>query len=136
MKDSWEIKEFYHGNKDFILTFIVVLLVCAIGVWVYCDNRRNEPVYENTNNAMADVEGRISSIEQRIDRLQDRLDKAEKTVSGTIVTIRDSRENAVTVADGIDGTEARLNDAIQRSGRIQNLIADIENANQQGKKNP
>ena len=129
MKDSWEIKEFYHGNKDFILTFIVVLLVCAIGAWVYRDNRRNEPVYENTNNTMADVEGRISNIEQRIDRLQDRVDKAEKTVSGTIVTIRDSRENAVTVASGIEGAEKRLDALIQRQGKIENIIRDIEAAN-------
>ena len=120
------INEFLAENR---ITFLVGILLLVLVIWLHKDNRRNEPVYENTNATVGRIEERIGSIEQRIDSLQNRVDKAEKTVSGTIVTIRDSRENAVTVADGISGTEARLNDAIQRSGRIQNIIADIEAAN-------
>ena len=112
------------------------MVLCIAGIWLVHDYYRNEPVYEDTNSAMADVEKRIESIEQRIDRLQDRVAKAEKTVSGTIVTIRESRENAVTVADGIDRAEERLDAIIQRQGRIENILADIEAANRQGKKNP
>ena len=85
---------------------------------------------------MADIDKRLQSIEQRIDRIQERNSAIEKAVSGTVITIRDSRENAVSVADGIGRADERLDGLIQRSGRIQNIIADIENANRQGKKNP
>ncbi len=126
----WEIKDgFYEENKDYIRAFIVVFVLCLAGVWLVRDYHRNEPVYNNTDKSMADVDQRIESIEQRIDSLQKRVDKAEKTVSGTIVTIRDSRENAVTVADGITDAEKRLDSIIQRQGRIENIISDIETAN-------
>ena len=127
------INEFLAENR---ITFIVGILLLVLVCWLHKDNRRNDGVYNDTNSTVERIEERMSNIEQRIDTMSDRLEKAEKTVSGTIVTIRDSRENAVTVADGISGTEARLNDAVQRSGRIQNIIADIETANNKGKKNP
>ena len=118
------------------ITFLVGILLLVLVCWLHKDNRRNERVYEDTNATVGRIEERIGSIEQRIDSLQNRVDKAEKTVSGTIVTIRDSRENAVKVADGIGRAEERLDAIIQRSGRIQNLISDIEAANHKGKKNP
>ena len=127
------INEFLAENR---ITFLVGILLLVLVCWLHKDNRRNDGVYNDTNSTVERIEERMSNIEQRIDTMSDRLEKAEKTVSGTIVTIRDSRENAVTVADGISGTEARLNDAVQRSGRIQNIIADIETANHKGKKNP
>lgn len=120
------INEFLAENR---VAFLVGVLLLVLVCWLHKDTRRNEPVYEDTNATVGRIEERMSAIEQRIDSMSDRLAKAEKTVSGTIVTIRDSRENAVTVADGISGTESRLNDAVQRSGRIQNLISDIEAAN-------
>ena len=120
------INEFLAENR---ITFLVGILLLILVIWLHKDNRRNDGVYNDTNSTVERIEERMSNIEQRIDTMSDRLEKAEKTVSGTIVTIRESRENAVTVADGISGTEARLNDAIQRSGRIQNIIADIEAKN-------
>ena len=128
-----KIKNFVAENRVVLLICIVLfLLIC----WLHTDSHKNDGQYHNTDNTVADLEKRINHIEQRIDTMSERHEKIEKTVSGVTETIRDSRENAVTVADGISGTEARLNDAIQRSGRIQNLIADIENANKQGTKNP
>ena len=127
------INEFLAENR---ITFLVGILLLVLVCWLHKDNRRNDGVYNDTDSTVERIEERMSAIEQRIDTMSDRLEKAEKTVSGTIVTIRESRENAVTVADGISGTEARLNDAVQRSGRIQNIIADIETANNKGKKNP
>ena len=120
------INDFLAENR---ITFLVGILLLILVIWLHKDNRRNDGVYNDTNSTVERIEERMSNIEQRIDTMSDRLEKAEKTVSGTIVTIRDSRENAVTVADGISGTEARLNDAVQRSGRIQNIIADIEAKN-------
>ena len=131
-----EVCGFIRENKSYCLAFIVIVIACIAGAWLVYDAQRNEPIHENTNNAMADVERRIQSIEQRISSLQSRVDKAEKTVERTIVTIRDGRENAEAIADGIGRADERLDGLIQRSGRIQNIIADIETANRQGKKNP
>ena len=128
-----KIKEFIAENRlILVIGLCLLLLIC----WLHHDANRNKPIYNDTDKSVERIEERMSAIEQRIDSMSNRLEKAEKTVSGTIVTIRDSRENAVTVADGISGTEARLNDAVQRSGRIQNLISDIETANNKGKENP
>ena len=127
------INEFLAENR---VAFLVGVLLLVLVCWLYKDTRRNEPVYEDTNATVGRIEERIGTIEQRIDGLQSRIDKAEKTIGGTIVTIRDSRENAVTVADGIGRAEERLDSIIQRQGRIENIIADIEAANNKGKKNP
>ena len=126
------MNELYKENRDYILAFAVVTMLCLAGAWLVHDYGRNEPVYNNTDSTMADIDARIGSIEQRIDSLQSRVDKAEKAVSGTLVTIRESRENAVTVADGITGAEERLDRIIQRQGRIANIIAGIEGANRKG----
>ena len=115
---------------------IVVVIVLALFGWLYHDIHRNDRIYHNTDSTMADIDKRLQNIEPRIDRIQERNSAIEKAVSGTVITIRDSRENAVTVADGIGRADERLDGLIQRSGRIQNIIADIENANRQGKKNP
>lgn len=130
------MRNFYKENKDFCIAFAVVMVLCITGIWLVHDYYRNEPIYNNTDSTMADIDKRLQSIEQRIDRIQERNSAIEKAVSGTVITIRDSRENAVTVADGISRAEERLDAIIQRSGRIQNLISDIETANHKGKKNP
>jgi len=126
---KWEIKDFYEKNKTYCVITVVVIVLCVACAWLYADAHRNDPIHHDTDATVAELEKRINGIEQRIGTMQERLDKAEKTVSGTIVTIRESRENAVTVADGISGAEERLESAIQRSGRIQNLIDEIERAN-------
>lgn len=127
---------FYEENKSYCLAFAVVMVLCIAGIWLVHDYYRNEPIYNNTDNTMADIDKRLQNIEQRINRIQERNSAIEKAISGTVITIRDSRENAVTVADGIGRAEERLDAIIQRSGRIQNLISDIETANHKGKKNP
>ena len=129
-------KDFYTENKDYILAFIVVFAVCFFGIWIYHDLTRNEPIYNDTDSTMADINKRIESIEQRIDRIQERNSAIEKAVSGIGERINASRENAVTVADGLGRAEERLDAIIQRQGRIENIIADIETANRTGKKNP
>ena len=125
----------YKDDNKFAIGIIVIGFV-LLTAWLCYDHARNKPTYNNTDSTMADIDKRLQSIEQRIDRIQERNSAIEKAVSGTVITIRDSRENAVTVADGIGRADERLDGLIQRSGRIQNIIADIENANRQGKKNP
>ena len=128
----YDFKEFYRQNRDFIIPFIIVTILCFAGIWFVHDYGRNEPVYTNTDGKMADLEGRMSGIEQRVDSMQKRLDETQKTIDGIAERVERSRENAEIVAGGIEQTEGRLDDAIQRSGRIQNLIDEIERANRPG----
>ena len=78
---------------------------------------------------MAELEKRINSVESRLNNLSERITNAEKTVSGITERVNASTGYAHQIADGIDGIEKRIDDAIQRSGRIQNLITDIEAKN-------
>ncbi len=125
----------YKDDNKFAIGIIVLGFV-LLTAWLCHDYARNKPVYNDTDSTVADLNSRIESIEQRIDRIQERNSAIEKAVSETVITIRDSRENAVTVADGIGEAERRLDAIIQRQGRIENIIADIEAANRPGKKNP
>lgn len=121
--------DFYEKNKSACISFIVVAVVCLCGAWLVHDYFRNEPIYNDTSNTMADLEKRIDSIESRVNSLSNRIADAEKTVSGISATINAGAGNAVTIKDGIDGIEKRIGEVVQRSGRIQNIIADIERQN-------
>lgn len=78
---------------------------------------------------MAELEKRIDLIEQRVDSVSARLDQAEKTNTELGGRIESSTTLAKEVGNGIDGLQDRLDSAIQRSGRIANIIADIEAKN-------
>ena len=133
-----EIKGFYEENKDFIIAFAVVVAILLAGTWLVLvhDYARNEPVYNNTDRTVDELEKRLDNIESRVTIMQGRLDETQKTVTGISKRVERSRENAQTVAAGIGTAETRLDEAIQRSGRIQNLIDEIERANQKGKVRP
>lgn len=131
-----EIKEFYEENKSYTIAFIVLAIVCLAGVWLVHDHTRNEPVYNNTDRTVDELEKRLDNIESRVTIMQGRLDETQKTVTGISERVERGRKNAQTVAAGIGTAETRLDEAIQRSGRIQNLIDEIERANQKGKVHP
>ena len=120
------INEFLAENR---VAFLVGILLLVLVCWLHKDNRRNEPVYENTNATVADLERRIDRIEQRVDSVSARFDQAEKTNTELGGRIESSTAIAKEVATGIDGLQNRLDSAVQRSGRIANIIADIEAAN-------
>ena len=130
---KWEIKEFYEENKNYCIAFLIVLALCIAGIWLCYDRSRNEPVYHDTDVTVAELNNRISALESRVGAMQTRLDQAEKTVERVAVGISRSTGYAYEIADGITGAEKRLDAAIQRAGRIENLIADIEAADRQGK---
>ena len=132
----YDFKEFYQQNRDFVIAFIVVAIICVCGIWFYHDKHRNDDQYHDTNQSMADLEKRINRIESRVNSLQSRLAESEKTVNGIAERIDRSRENAEIVAGGLGEAEKRIDSAIQRSGRITNLIEEIERANRPGTQNP
>lgn len=108
---------------------IAVIIVLALFSWLHYDTNRNKPVYTDTNSTMERLENRISGIEQRLDTMSKRFDQAEKTINDLGGRIESSTVIAKEVATGIDGTEKRLDSAVQRCGRIANIIADIERTN-------
>lgn len=120
------INEFLAENR---ITFLVGILLLVLVCWLHKDNRRNDGVYNDTNNAVERIEERMSNIEQRIDTMSDRLEKAEKTNTELGGRIESSTAIAKEVATGVDGLQDRLDSAVQRSGRIANIIADIEAKN-------
>ena len=105
---------------------IAVIIVLALFGWLHYDTNRNKPVYTDTNSTMERIENRISGIEQRLDTMSKRFDQAEKTINDLGGRINTSTVIAKEVATGIDGLQNRLDDAVQRSGRIKNIITDIE----------
>lgn len=119
-----EIKD----DNKFLVGILVVGIVCVIA-WLCHDLARNRETYHNTDSNLADVEKRIDRIESRLTDLQGRIEQSEKTISGIAEGIGKSTSLAESVASGIQGTENRIDQAIQRSGRIANIIAEIERTN-------
>lgn len=119
-----EIKD----DNKFLVGILVLGLVCVIA-WFCHDLARNKPIYESTDSTMADIDKRMQNIEGRLDSMQTRLDENQKAVNRIAEGIGRSREKAEIVAGGIDQAEGRLDSAIQRSQRIEDLIREIEKAN-------
>ncbi len=120
---------FWEENKDYILSFITVLIVCMVGMWFVHDRTRNEPIYQNTDSGVERLEKRLDDVGKRLDSLQERVIQNQKTVERIGSTINAGRENAVAVENGLGEAERRLDNAIQASGRIKNRIEDIERTN-------
>lgn len=127
------IKEFIAENRlILVIGFCLLLLIC----WLHHDANRNKPVYNDTDKSMERIEERMSHIEQRIDTMSDRLKETQKTVERVGIGISRSTGYAIEIDEGIGRTESRLDNAVKRSERIQNLIADIEKSDRERKKNP
>ena len=114
------------GRYYIPIIFIVLVLVFY---WLYCDTHRNDREYNNTNESMARIEERITSIESRLATMQKRLDESQKTVNGISERIERSQYLIGEVENGLGRAEERLDNAIQRRGRIENLIKDVERTN-------
>ena len=121
-----KIKGFLAENR--LILFIGILLLLLI-CWLHADSHRNDGIHQDTDSTVADIDKRIQSIEGRLDSMQTRLDENQKAVSRIADGIGKSREKAEIVAGGIDQAEGRLDSAIQRSQRIEELIREIEKAN-------
>ena len=121
-----KIKEFIAENRLAILIgFCLLLLIC----WLHHDANRNKPIYNDTDKSVERIEERMSAIESRIDTMSDRLTETQKTVERVGIGISRSTGYAIEIDEGIGRTESRLDNAVKRSERIQNLISDIERTN-------
>ena len=125
----------YEQKNDYIIVAVAVIVLIACG-WLYHDAHRNRAVYTNTDNTVEQLKDRIDSIEQRITTMQGRIEQNQKTIESVGRRISTSTGLAIEITESTGRTEERLNSAIQRSGRIANIISDIETANRKGTKNP
>lgn len=122
---EWKKQDIGRPHLIGIAIIIVLLLFC----WLYYDHNRNKPIHNDTDGTVESIEKRVDAVESGVGQLSNRIAKTQKTIGKTYVTITESRGNAETIGNGIGRIENNLDQAIQRSGRIANLINDIERAN-------
>ena len=121
-----QIKSFIAENRlALLLGLLLLLLIC----WLHHDARRNEPIYNDTDTNVADLEKRIQSAEQRIDGMSKRIEQNQKTIESVERGISTSTGLAIEIEEGTGRAEDRLESAIARTERIKGIIADIEKAN-------
>jgi methyl-accepting chemotaxis protein len=133
VKNVEKIKEFIAENRLVLVVGVCLLLLIC---WLHHDANRNKPVYNDTDKSVERIEERMSAIESRLDTMSDRLTETQKTVERVGIGISRSTGYAIEIDEGIGRTESRLDEAVQRSERIQNIIADIEKSDRERTKNP
>ena len=121
-----EFIELLRENKGTCITFVVATVLCAACAWLVYDSGRNAELYDGTNGTLERVESGIESAGDRVDSSKQRVEEAEKTVSSATERIERSEGTASEIAGGIEACERRLDDCVQRAGRIENILQDIE----------
>lgn len=122
------VPEFRPTNQKMAIGFLIIIIV-LVAVW--CIMSRTDPgkTDNDISGSVAELENRIDSLESRVTSLSERIDHAEKTLTGISDRIDASQEYAGQIATGIDSLQGRLDSLAQRSGRIQNIIEEIERTN-------
>ena len=122
------VPEFRPTNQKMAIGFLIIIIV-LVAVW--CIMSRTDPgkTDNDISGSVAELENRIDSLESRVTSLSKRIDHAEKTLTGISDRIDASQEYAGQIATGIDSLQGRLDSLAQRSGRIQNIIEEIERTN-------
>lgn len=113
-------------NKGVCIAFAVIVVFCLTGAWLAYDYGRNTEIYDCTDGTLGRIESGVESAGKRIAESERRVETAEKTIGTAVKTIERSEGAASEIAGGIEACERRLDDCIQRSGRIKNILSDIE----------
>lgn len=117
----------FRPNSKEMAGCILGIIIVLVAVW--CIMSRTGKTDNDISGSVAELEDRIDSLESRITSLSKRIDHAEKTLTGISDRIDASQEYAGQIATGIDSLQGRLDSLAQRSGRIQNIIEEIERTN-------
>lgn len=122
------VPEFRPTNQKMAIGFLIIIIV-LVAVW--CIMSRTDPgkTDNDISGSVAELENRIDSLESRVTSLSERIDHAEKTLTGISDRIDASQEYAGQIATGIDSLQNRIDRAVQRGGRIQNILEEIERTN-------
>lgn len=123
---------FIRENKSYCLAFLVLIVVCLTGAWLYHDYARNRELQENTDVTVDRIDDIVERAGQRAEAVERGISESEKAVSGAAAAVADSARTAEKITGGIEACERRLDSIIQRHGRIANILSDIENADRQG----
>ena len=122
------VPEFRPTNQKMAVGFLIIVIV-LVAVW--CVMSRTDPgkTDNDISGSIQQLENRINGIESRINSLSKRIDHAEETLKGVNAGIEHSQSLASEIAGGIDSLQNRIDRAVQRGGRIQNILEDIERQN-------
>ena len=123
--------EFYKDNKQYCICFAVIVLCCLVGAWLVYDEARNERIQVNTDHTMADINQRMDNAAERIGSAAAAITKTEEAVGAAAAGIAESERAAADIAGGIKQCQDILDGCIQRAGRIENILADIEAGDRQ-----
>lgn len=122
------VPEFRPTNQKMAIGFLIIIIV-LVAVWCFMSRTDPGKTDNDISGSVAELENRIDSLESRINSLSSRIDHAEETLKGVNAGIEHSQSLASEIAGGIDSLQGRLDHAVQRSGRIQNIIEEIERTN-------
>ena len=115
----------YDFIKENWVVFFIIVVACFCA-WIRYDARRNDELYNDTESTITELGSRIDSAGKRIDSATERVTEAEKTVSTATERVTAGKKLATEIADGVTECERRLDSAIQRNGRIKNIIEEIK----------
>ena len=120
------VPEFRPNSKEMAGCFLGIVIV-LVAVW--CFMSRTGKTDNDISGSVAELENRIDSLESRVTSLSKRIDHATETLTGISDRIDASQNHAGQIATGIDSLQGRLDRAVQRGGRIQNILEEIERTN-------
>lgn len=118
--------DFYRENKDYCIPYIIVAIVCLVCLWLVHDDARNERIQNDTDSTLVNINQGITDAEGRINTAADSVTKAEASIGSAAAGIKNSERAAGEIASGIAECQDIVDRCVQRAGRIENLIADIE----------
>lgn len=123
------VPEFRPTNQKMAVSFLIIVIV-LVAVWCVMSRTGDSTKTDNDiSGSVAELENRIDRIESRVTSLSERIDHAEETLKGVNAGIEHSQSLASEIAGGIDSLQNRIDRAVQRGGRIQNIIEEIERTN-------
>ena len=122
------VPEFRPTNQKMAIGFLIIIIV-LVAVWCFMSRTDPGKTDNDISGSVAELENRIDRIESRVTSLSERIDHAEETLKGVNAGIEHSQSLASEIAGGIDSLQNRIDRAVQRGGRIQNILEDIERQN-------
>ena len=122
------VPEFRPTNQKMAIGFLIIIIV-LVAVWCFMSRTDPGKTDNDISGSVAELENRIDSLESRVTSLSERIDHAEETLKGVNAGIEHSQSLASEIAGGIDSLQNRIDHAVQRGGRIQNIIEEIERTN-------
>ena len=117
-----KINDFLQKNRLYIIVIVIILA----GVWLYRDARRNDRIYNDTESTVTAIGERINSAGERVNSAKESVSEAQETVGTATERVTAGAELANEIADAVTECERRADEALQRNGRIKNIIAEIK----------